>query len=127
MPTIFNFSDISLRITAIRETFEELGVLICKHKEQLDDSSLYSNLLHNNFDVAHWQRQVSTDLPLQTIEYTLLHCTRAEFYQLHISFNHLGSQRRIQFLEIVRRAECGARSVVSKRMVSLADTNFQKR
>jgi nucleoside diphosphate-linked moiety X motif 19, mitochondrial len=51
------FRDISLRITAIRETFEELGVLLCKNKEQLKDSSLFSNL-KNNFDVEFWQKQV---------------------------------------------------------------------
>ncbi|XP_031623758.1 nucleoside diphosphate-linked moiety X motif 19-like [Contarinia nasturtii] len=52
--------DISLRITAIRETFEELGVLLCKNKEQLKDSNLFSNL-KNNFDVDFWQKQVYKD------------------------------------------------------------------
>lgn len=52
----------SLRITAIRETFEELGILICKNKQQLDEPSLFSNLT-NNFDVAYWQKEV---IPLRT-------------------------------------------------------------
>lgn len=49
--------DISLRITAIRETFEELGILICRNKEQLNEPSLFSYLLQN-FDVEHWQKKV---------------------------------------------------------------------
>lgn len=48
-----------MRITAIRETFEELGVLICKHKEHLNDSNSFSHLVYDDFDVAHWQKQVS--------------------------------------------------------------------
>lgn len=84
--------DISLRITAIRETFEELGVLICKNKEQLKDSNLLSNLVHN-FDVAFWQKQVRF----------------AHFVvKFHIRMNYLitlllitGLQGRIELFEIV--------------------------
>lgn len=61
MYVLFSLRDISLRITAIRETFEELGILICKSKEQLKDSStIYSNILRN-FDVESWQKKVYSD------------------------------------------------------------------
>lgn len=50
--------EISLRITSIRETFEEVGLLICKTKKQFqDEENKFSNYV-NNFDVKHWQKKV---------------------------------------------------------------------
>lgn len=54
---LFTRRDISLRLTAIRETFEELGILICKRKEQLSDTRLTSSVVHD-FDVEFWQKEV---------------------------------------------------------------------
>lgn len=56
----FVFRDISLRITAIRETFEELGILICKSKDQLKEPSLFS-YISKNFDIAFWQKEVKSN------------------------------------------------------------------
>lgn len=92
---VYNFSDISLRITAIRETFEELGVLICKHKDQLHDSSLFSNLVYNNFDVAYWQKQVSTvqqELQQMNPIYSLTSHSGFRFTKMHrIFWNYVKS------------------------------------
>lgn len=44
-------------MTAIRETFEELGILICKRKGQLADTQLTSSVVHE-FDVEFWQKEV---------------------------------------------------------------------
>lgn len=53
--------DISLRISAVRETFEELGILIAKTQQQLNDRSaadvLYSKAV-GQFDVKKWQKEV---------------------------------------------------------------------
>lgn len=50
--------EISLRITSIRETFEEVGLLICKNKKQFEDEeNKFSNYV-KNFDVKHWQEKV---------------------------------------------------------------------
>lgn len=73
-PTIFqkpneNVLDreISLRITAVRETFEEMGVLICKSKEQfLKENQLFSNNFEQ-LDIAKWQSLVHND-PSKFIE-----------------------------------------------------------
>lgn len=50
--------DISLRITAIRETFEEIGVLVCKTKEQLSDKNSLFAEINQDFDVSFWQNEV---------------------------------------------------------------------
>lgn len=52
--------DISLRITAVRETFEELGLLICKNKDQLATTEQipFSSTV-KNFDVKSWQKEVT--------------------------------------------------------------------
>lgn len=53
--------EISLRITALRETFEELGLLLVKNAEQLRASSPFSVHRHD-FDVAHWQNEVNQSI-----------------------------------------------------------------
>lgn len=45
--------NISLRIAAIRETFEELGVLICRHPNQPDSRGFFRGI-----DVKHYQHLV---------------------------------------------------------------------
>ncbi|XP_055389833.1 acyl-coenzyme A diphosphatase NUDT19-like isoform X2 [Condylostylus longicornis] len=67
-PPIFknNFNaidrEISLRINAIRETFEEVGVLLCRKKSELDfsKSNGFGNF-HENFDRIKWQEVVHND------------------------------------------------------------------
>ncbi|XP_073958156.1 acyl-coenzyme A diphosphatase NUDT19 isoform X2 [Choristoneura fumiferana] len=49
---------ISLRITAIRETFEELGLLLCCKQHQKDRSSPWACVLPIA-DVKQWQQQIS--------------------------------------------------------------------
>lgn len=51
------FSEVTSRITAIRETFEELGILLCKTRDNFAQRSLSSHNLHN-FDVKFWQKEV---------------------------------------------------------------------
>lgn len=57
--------EISLRITAIRETFEECGILICK---KLNNNNIHSSLWadNKNFDyqndvMINWQKRVHND------------------------------------------------------------------
>lgn len=52
--------EITLRINAIRETFEEVGVLLCKTREQLQKDSLFSNF-YTKLDVKRWQMLVHND------------------------------------------------------------------
>lgn len=47
-------------MTAIRETFEEVGILLCKNKDQLAKRELTS-LAVENFDVKYWQAEVFRD------------------------------------------------------------------
>ncbi|XP_048489218.1 acyl-coenzyme A diphosphatase NUDT19 [Plutella xylostella] len=49
---------VSLRITAIRETFEEVGVLICSKKKQAARTGPWAEYV-TNFDVKYWQNKVS--------------------------------------------------------------------
>ncbi|XP_049882997.1 acyl-coenzyme A diphosphatase NUDT19-like [Pectinophora gossypiella] len=51
---------IALRITAIRETFEELGLLICSRARKADRDSVRADHL-SDFDVQLWQSRVSKD------------------------------------------------------------------
>lgn len=65
-PPIFHQNDaeiskeISLRISAIRETFEEVGVLICKNKAEIYHNYEYGNFLES-FDREKWQKIVHND------------------------------------------------------------------
>lgn len=49
---------IALRITAIRETFEELGVLICSTKHKASTSDKWANI-KSDIDLKLWQKRVS--------------------------------------------------------------------
>lgn len=50
--------EISLRITSIRETFEEVGLLICKNGKQFQDQENKFSSYVNNFDIKNWQEKV---------------------------------------------------------------------
>lgn len=59
--------EISLRITAVRETFEELGVLICKSRDQFfKENDLFSSSFEQ-LDIVKWQSLVHND-PSKFIE-----------------------------------------------------------
>ncbi|XP_022821276.1 nucleoside diphosphate-linked moiety X motif 19-like, partial [Spodoptera litura] len=50
---------LQLRITAIRETFEELGLLICSRgRKECRDGNLWANTIEG-VDLKHWQNRVS--------------------------------------------------------------------
>lgn len=57
---------ISLRITAIREAFEEAGVLLCRPGGKLDDNHFHNGMLHYNHwkefedkkEIQNWQKKV---------------------------------------------------------------------
>lgn len=53
---------LSLRISAIRETFEEVGILLAKGQKDLamDASGLYA-VAKSGFDITHWQKEVRSD------------------------------------------------------------------
>uniref|UniRef100_A0A1I8M2J5 Nudix hydrolase domain-containing protein n=1 Tax=Musca domestica TaxID=7370 RepID=A0A1I8M2J5_MUSDO len=50
--------DISLRITAIREAFEEVGLLLCITKEQFKGGNFGCGNFVDNFDKVLWQKRV---------------------------------------------------------------------
>ncbi|XP_023304206.2 acyl-coenzyme A diphosphatase NUDT19-like [Lucilia cuprina] len=54
--------ELSLRITAIRETFEELGIILCRDRKSLSspDGKGYGNF-KEDFDRKHWQNVVHND------------------------------------------------------------------
>lgn len=52
--------EISLRITAIRETFEEVGVFLCRTREQLNASN-EEGIFKVDFDKSKWQKAVHDD------------------------------------------------------------------
>ncbi|XP_061396330.1 acyl-coenzyme A diphosphatase NUDT19 [Musca vetustissima] len=54
----FMSRDISLRITAIREAFEEVGVLLCITKKQFATGNPGYGQFRDNFDKSHWQQRV---------------------------------------------------------------------
>lgn len=53
----YNFRHIQLRITAIRETFEELGLLLCCQKHKKERAGLWTNIIFD-IDVKQWQDRV---------------------------------------------------------------------
>ncbi|XP_017153619.2 nucleoside diphosphate-linked moiety X motif 19 [Drosophila miranda] len=67
-PEIFNSQEdtdaidtgLSLRLTALRETFEELGILLCRDAKTLTSTSGYGQF-YEQFDRAHWQHLVHND------------------------------------------------------------------
>lgn len=52
--------EVSLRITAIREAFEEVGVFLCRSKNNLSDIDAFGKF-REDFDRVHWQRVVHND------------------------------------------------------------------
>ncbi|KAM8715163.1 hypothetical protein ACLKA7_002243 [Drosophila subpalustris] len=53
--------EITLRLTALRECFEEVGILLCRNHEQmtqLDSDGDLSAYFQQNFDLEAWQRRV---------------------------------------------------------------------
>lgn len=51
--------EISLRLTAIRETFEELGVVLCRKQSELNTNSNFSSYFHDkNCDIDVWQKKI---------------------------------------------------------------------
>lgn len=56
--------DISLRITAIREAFEEVGLLLCLTKDQLKHNRKGCATFNNNFNRPYWQERVHSN-PLE--------------------------------------------------------------
>ncbi|XP_035905057.1 LOW QUALITY PROTEIN: nucleoside diphosphate-linked moiety X motif 19-like [Anopheles stephensi] len=49
--------NVSLRLCALREAFEELGVLLVSDEQKQKRDPLYSNCLHS-FDVSTWQQRI---------------------------------------------------------------------
>ena len=51
--------EISLRLTAIRETFEELGIALCSNPKSDTSKSPFSDYFHSkDCDIPFWQKQV---------------------------------------------------------------------
>ncbi|CRL02674.1 CLUMA_CG015795, isoform A [Clunio marinus] len=53
--------ELSLRITAIRETFEELGVIICRDPSKPSNSPFSSFYQSKDFDIVSWQKKIHDD------------------------------------------------------------------
>ncbi|XP_037959769.1 nucleoside diphosphate-linked moiety X motif 19-like [Teleopsis dalmanni] len=53
--------DISLRITAIREAFEEVGILLCRDKRTLNADTNGCALFNEDFDRVYWQNLIHND------------------------------------------------------------------
>ncbi|XP_017015818.2 acyl-coenzyme A diphosphatase NUDT19 [Drosophila takahashii] len=51
---------LALRLTALRETFEELGILLCRDSKSLTSTSGYGKF-YDQFDRVHWQHIVHND------------------------------------------------------------------
>lgn len=47
--------EISLRINAIRETFEEMGIILCRHSSQSDSNSFHHS---KSIDIPLWQEKI---------------------------------------------------------------------
>lgn len=50
--------ELSLRISAIRETFEEVGILLAKGQSDLKEDSTGTSSALTGFDVTYWQKEV---------------------------------------------------------------------
>ncbi|XP_034474081.1 nucleoside diphosphate-linked moiety X motif 19 [Drosophila innubila] len=53
-------SAISLRLTALRETFEEMGILLCRDQKTGTSTAGYAQF-NEQFDRQHWQHEVHND------------------------------------------------------------------
>lgn len=58
MNNICVYRHLQLRITAIRETFEEVGLLICSRKRKEQKTGLWADIIED-IDVNYWQSRVS--------------------------------------------------------------------
>lgn len=47
--------EISLRINAVRETFEEIGVILCRHSKQENDDLYHHS---KSIDIPFWQKEI---------------------------------------------------------------------
>ena len=51
--------EISLRLTAIRETFEELGILLCSQPSSEASTTPFSDYFHDKeLDIPFWQKKI---------------------------------------------------------------------
>ncbi|XP_034099398.2 acyl-coenzyme A diphosphatase NUDT19 [Drosophila albomicans] len=51
---------LSLRLTALRETFEEMGILLCRDSKTWTNTDGYASF-NEQFDRKHWQHEVHND------------------------------------------------------------------
>lgn len=76
MNNVCVYRHLQLRITAIRETFEELGLLICSRKRKEQKTGLWADTIED-IDVKHWQARVSllslSYIILQLCQYLVIH------------------------------------------------------
>ncbi|CAH0405182.1 unnamed protein product [Chilo suppressalis] len=78
---------ISLRITAIRETFEELGVLICSRTHKGKKTQLSADLI-SDIDIKSWQKKVSSN-PEELLNLCKEHKCYPDIWSLHFWSNWL--------------------------------------
>ncbi|CAG9581776.1 unnamed protein product [Danaus chrysippus] len=78
---------IALRITAIRETFEELGLLICSSRHKNNKSDSWSQCVHG-VDVKYWQARLNKD-PLDFLSLCKEHNCYPDIFGLHYWSNWL--------------------------------------
>ncbi len=78
--------EISLRICAIRETFEETGLLLAKKKSNINgnnkESNLTTNFIDNGYDFKYWLNKIKNDSKEflnMCLEYNLI----PDIYGLH--------------------------------------------
>ncbi|XP_041975108.1 nucleoside diphosphate-linked moiety X motif 19-like [Aricia agestis] len=72
---------VSLRITAIRETFEELGLLICSTKHKNNRGDTWANVIHCD-DVQYWQDRIGKN-PLDLLNLCKEHNCYPDIWSLH--------------------------------------------
>ncbi|XP_032527904.2 acyl-coenzyme A diphosphatase NUDT19-like [Danaus plexippus] len=78
---------IALRITAIRETFEELGLLICSSRHKNNKSDSWSQFVCG-VDVKYWQARLNKD-PLDFLVLCKEHNCYPDIFGLHYWSNWL--------------------------------------
>ncbi|KAJ8735822.1 hypothetical protein PYW07_007442 [Mythimna separata] len=78
---------LQLRITAIRETFEELGLLICSRQKKEQRTGLWADIVHD-IDVKNWQSRVAKD-PGDWITLCEEHQCYPDIWSLHLWSNWL--------------------------------------
>ncbi|XP_023949759.2 acyl-coenzyme A diphosphatase NUDT19 [Bicyclus anynana] len=87
---------VALRITAIRETFEELGLLICSTKRKEDRCGLWADTI-SDIDVKYWQSRVSKD-PAELLTLCRENNCYPDIWALHYWSNWLSPYKaRVRF------------------------------